>query len=66
MCSCSTHSPMPFAVFIFYFFGKDSSVMVLEAIGHEEGGKREMEGEIIIDVTGTAVLLGTKGSKCCF
>lgn len=40
--------------------------MVLEDIEQEGGGKGEMEGEIIIDVTGTAVLPGTKGSKCCF
>lgn len=46
----------------FFFFLKDSRVMVLEDIEQEGGGKCEMEREIIID----AVLLGTKGSKCCF
>ncbi len=42
--------------------------MVLEGIEQEGGGKREIEEEIIIDVTGTAVSLlpGTKESKCCF
>lgn len=40
--------------------------MVLEDIKQKEGGNQEMEGEIIIDVTGTAVLPGTIGSKCCF
>lgn len=38
--------------------------MVLEDIEEKGGGKREMEREIIIDVTGTVVLPGT--SKCCF
>lgn len=40
--------------------------MVLEDTEQKGGGKREIEREIIIDVTCTAVLPGTKGSKCCF
>lgn len=40
--------------------------MVLEDIEQEGGGKREIQGEIIIDVTDTAVVPGTNGSKSCF
>lgn len=35
--------------------------MVLEGVRQGGGGKPEAEEEIIIDVTGTAVLAGTKG-----
>lgn len=59
----SAHSHQCHLQFFFFFF-TDNSVMVLEDIEEAEGGKQEMEGEIIIDVTGTAVRPGTKGNKC--